>query len=238
MWKEGQIWRLCCKFALKLVILLNTFWYFRCIGKIHCVVSIMACIYHSLILQILPKMKRKVYVVGTYMPSDVIISIKEQVSKVDGKEEQSSILQDALLDPINRRTIRIITYRSLSTEMYTNAIMDALDPLMQGEDMAYFREQFTRLNPGADIGEGTEISMIIEGDVMHYSNSMGGGGEIKSEILCSALCRIYYESGVCVSPVHHEEVLRGLQGLPSKESGDSSWMIGGISTMSEMKSWW
>ena len=172
------------------------------------------------------------------MPSNVIRSIKEQVSKVDGEEEQSSILQDVLLDPTYRRTIKIITYRSVSTEMYTDAIMDALEPLMQGEDMANFREQFTNLNPGADIGEGTEISMIIEGNVMHYSNSMGGEGEIKSGVFCSALCRIYYEGGICVSPVHHEEVFRCLQGLPSRASSDSSWISGGISTMSEMRSWW
>ena len=41
----------------------------------------------------------------------------------------------ALLDPATPRTIRIVMNRSLSIDKYTDAIVEALEPRMKGEDL-------------------------------------------------------------------------------------------------------
>lgn len=41
----------------------------------------------------------------------------------------------ALLDPTTPRTIRIVMNRGLSIQKYTDAIVEALEPRMKGEDL-------------------------------------------------------------------------------------------------------
>ena len=69
---------------------------------------------------------KKVYAVGTYVDPIAMVAVKKQ---------GSSAIEKALLDPTYPRTIRIVMNRGLSIEKYTAAIVEALSPRMNGEDM-------------------------------------------------------------------------------------------------------
>lgn len=144
----------------------------------------------------------KVYAVGTYMDPIAMAAVKKQGSK--GVEK-------ALLDPTYPRTIRIVMNRGLSIEKYTAAIVEALGPRMNGEDLDKL-EEFKKLNPPVDLVEGAEMEMTVRGNIMLYKNSLGGVGQIDSKVFCTALCDVYYGNDP-VSPGHKEEVIKGVQNL-------------------------
>jgi len=144
----------------------------------------------------------KVYAVGTYMDPVAMSAVKTQGSKA---------IEKALLNPAYPRTIRIVMNRGLSIEKYTAAIVDALSPRMGGEDMEKL-EEFKKLNPPVDLIEGAEMEMTIRGNTMLYKNSVGGVGQIESEVFCRALCDVYYGAD-SVSPGHKGEVTKGIQKL-------------------------
>mmetsp|Transcript_3363 Transcript_3363/g.4493 ORF Transcript_3363/g.4493 Transcript_3363/m.4493 type:complete len:265 (+) Transcript_3363:82-876(+) len=141
----------------------------------------------------------KVYAVGTYMDPLAMSAVKKQ---------GNSSIQKALLDPMYPRTIRIVMNRSLSIDKYTAAIVEALEPRMKGEDMDKL-DEFKKLNPPVDLVEGAEMEMTIRGDVMLYKNSVGGVGQIRSDVFCRALLDVYYGDDA-VSPGHKESVLEGI----------------------------
>lgn len=68
----------------------------------------------------------KVYAVGTYMDPIAMAAVKKEGDKA---------VEKALLDPMYPRTIRIVMNRSLSIDKYTAAIVEALEPRMNGEDL-------------------------------------------------------------------------------------------------------
>lgn len=68
----------------------------------------------------------KVYAVGTYLDPVAMMAVKNQPAKK---------LQDALLDPAYPRVIRIVMARGLSIDKYNQAIVEALEPKMQGQDL-------------------------------------------------------------------------------------------------------
>uniref|UniRef100_A0A7S2ED08 Chalcone isomerase domain-containing protein n=1 Tax=Trieres chinensis TaxID=1514140 RepID=A0A7S2ED08_TRICV len=144
----------------------------------------------------------KIYAVGTYMDPIAMSAIKREGSDAIGK---------ALLDPMYPRTIRIVMNRSLSIDKYTKAIVEALEPRMNGEDLDKL-EEFKKMNPKVDLVEGAEMEMTIRGDTMLYKNSVGGVGAITSDVFCRALCDVYYGADA-VSPKHKDEVIEGVKRL-------------------------
>lgn len=144
----------------------------------------------------------KVYAVGTYVDPIAMSAVKKQGDEVITK---------ALLNPDYPRTIRIVMNRNLSIEKYTSAILEALEPRMNGKDIEKL-EEFKKLNPPVDLIEGAEMEMTIRGDTMLYKNSAGGIGQIQSAIFCRALCDVYFGSDA-VSPGHKIEVVKGIKGL-------------------------
>jgi len=144
----------------------------------------------------------KVYAVGTYVDPMAMSAVKTQ-----GPEA----IQKALINPSYPRTIRIVMNRSLSIEKYTAAIIEALEPRMGGEDMDKL-EEFKKLNPPVDLIEGAEMEMTVRGNTMLYKNSVGGVGQIDSEVFCRAMCDTFYGKDA-VSPGHRDDVLEGVQKL-------------------------
>jgi len=144
----------------------------------------------------------KVYAVGTYMDPIAMAAIKKQ-----GKDA----IEKALLNPTYPRTIRIVMNRGLSIDKYTAAIVEALEPRMNGQDLDKLTE-FQKLNPKVDLIEGAEMEMTIRGNSMLYKNSLGGVGQIDSEVFCKALCDVYYGKD-SVSPGHKDMVVKGVQKL-------------------------
>lgn len=142
----------------------------------------------------------KVYAVGTYMDPIAMSAVKKQ-----GKDA----IEKALLDPTYPRTIRIVMNRGLSIDKYTAAIVEALEPRMNGQDLDKLTE-FQKLNPKVDLIEGAEMEMTVRGNSMLYKNSLGGVGQIESEVFCRALCDVYYGKDP-VSPPHKDMVVKGVQ---------------------------
>jgi hypothetical protein len=144
----------------------------------------------------------KVYAVGTYLDTLAMSAVKNQ---------GEAAVKKALLDPSYPRTIRIVMNRSLSIDKYTAAIIEALEPRMNGEDLGAL-EEFKKLNPPVDLVQGAEMEMTIRGDVLLYKNAVGGIGQIKSAVFTKALCDVYYGTDA-VSPGHLESVVSGVKGL-------------------------
>ena len=127
------------------------------------------------------------------------------------KSQGEAEVKKALLDPTYPRTLRIVMNRSLSIEKYTNAIVEALEPRMNGEDLGSL-EEFKKLNPPVDLVEGAEMEMTIRGDVLLYKNAVGGLGQIKSSVFTKAMCDVFYGADA-VSPTHMESVVSGIKNL-------------------------
>jgi len=140
----------------------------------------------------------RVYAVGTYMDPIAMSGVKSSTTEIE----------KALLNPAFPRTIRIVMNRSLSIEKYTAAIVEALEPRMNGEDLEKL-EEFKKMNPKVDLVQGAEMEMTIRGNVMLYKNALGGVGQIESKAFCKALCDVYYGNDA-VSPGHKEEVVKGI----------------------------
>ena len=51
------------------------------------------------------------------------------------KNQLTQVLEKVLLNPLYPRTIRIVMNRALSIDKYTSAIVEALEPRMNGEDL-------------------------------------------------------------------------------------------------------
>jgi hypothetical protein len=68
----------------------------------------------------------KVYAVGTYVDPIAMDAVKKQGTEA---------IKKALLDPMYPRTIRIVMNRSISIDKFTTAIIEALSPRMNGEDL-------------------------------------------------------------------------------------------------------
>lgn len=144
----------------------------------------------------------KVYAVGTYVDPIAMNAIKS---------EGRDAIEKALLNPMYPRTIRIVMNRALSIEKYTSAIVESLEPRMNGQDLEKLND-FKKLNPPVDLIEGAEMEMTIRGDTLLYKNSTGGVGRIQSQVFCEALCDVYYGKDA-VSPSHKESVLEGIAKL-------------------------
>lgn len=144
----------------------------------------------------------KVYAVGTYVDPIAMSAVKKQ---------DDTAISKALLDPNYPRTIRIVMNRGLSIEKYTAAIIEALEPRMNGEDTEKL-EEFKKLNPSVDLIEGAEMEMTIRGDTLLYKNSLGSVGQIHSHVFCRALCDVYYGAD-SVSPGHKEDVISNIKKL-------------------------
>jgi hypothetical protein len=67
-----------------------------------------------------------VYAVGTYMDPLSLAAVKTSTREA---------IEGALLDPTYPRTIRIVMNRGLSSEKFTAAIVEALEPRMMGQDL-------------------------------------------------------------------------------------------------------
>ncbi|GMH83568.1 hypothetical protein TrVE_jg14269 [Triparma verrucosa] len=139
----------------------------------------------------------KVYAVGAYAdPGDV-----KGVEDVAAKLNSSSV----------SKSIRIVMNRSLSVEKYMAAIMEALEPRMNGQDLHHL-ENFKTMNPPGDLKEGSEMIMTIKGDTMVYRSSEGGMGTIKSQVFCDALADVYFGKDP-VSPALKTSIAEGAKKL-------------------------
>ncbi len=143
----------------------------------------------------------KVYAVGTYIDPLAMSAVKTN----------DPAIAQALLDPNYPRTIRIVMNRALSIDKYTSAIVEALTPRMNGEDLDKL-DEFKKLNPKVDLVKNAEIEMTIRGDTLLYKNAIGGVGSIRSAVFCRALCDTYYGTDP-VSPSHKESVVAGIRNM-------------------------
>ncbi len=143
----------------------------------------------------------KVYAVATYVDPVALGAVKHAPAAVE----------EALLDPTYPRTIKIILNRNLSSEKFTTAIVEALQPRMMGVDLDKL-EAFQKLMPSVELIPGAEVEMTIRGDTLLFKNPTGGVGTIHSLTLTKALCDVYYGKQ-CVSPGHKEQVLTGIAKL-------------------------
>jgi len=130
---------------------------------------------------------------------------------MSGVKSSYTEIDKALLNPAFPRTIRIVMNRSLSIEKYTAAIVEALEPRMNGVDLEKL-EEFKKMNPKVDLVQGAEMEMTIRGNVMLYKNAVGGVGQIESKAFCQALCDVYYGKDA-VSAGHKEAVVKGISML-------------------------
>ncbi len=173
------------------------------------------------------------YAVATYIPNPILEILRE--------ESPETIQKYLLLQPsrniqekMNQRPhlsmmslsilcIRIVSYRSISAEFYTSAIMEALTPRLEAiwaskkeeeqTDTSAFinssemdidaylidlKEQFQALN-NIDWEAGAVMEMTIEriennsDDDVDYKMVLSGRGEIHSKEFCMALCMVYFE---------------------------------------------
>jgi hypothetical protein len=68
----------------------------------------------------------KVYAVGTYMDPIAMMAVKQRGAEA---------IETALLDPTYPRTIRIVMNRGLSIDKYTAAIVESIEPRMNGKEL-------------------------------------------------------------------------------------------------------
>lgn len=145
----------------------------------------------------------KVYAVGTYLDRIAMSAVKNSKDR--------AIMEQALLNPDYPRTIRIVMARDLSVQKFTSAMIEALKPRMNGQDLEKL-EEFQKLMPPVDLIKGCEILMTIRGDSLLFKNPTGGIGEIRSRVFTKALCDVYYGAD-SVSPQHKASVLDGIAKL-------------------------
>ncbi|CAJ1897654.1 unnamed protein product [Cylindrotheca closterium] len=136
------------------------------------------------------------------MHPESIEAIKKEPSTGEGSIEQ------VLLDPSINRTIRIVMYREVDMETCITAILEALEPRMNGDDLDKL-EEFKKLNPTDAFLEGAIIEMTVKGDTLVYKNVIGNVGSLKSERFAEAVCDAYYGAEP-ISPTHKESVVDGL----------------------------
>merc|ERR1712183_292528 len=127
------------------------------------------------------------------------------------KHKRSKFIVIAFLDPMYPRSTRIVMNRGLSIDKYNSAIVEALRPRMNGQDLECL-EKFKKMNPPIDLVEGAVLEMTIRGNTMLYKNCTGGIDQIQSDVFCQALCDIYYGNDP-VSIGHKKEVLEGVEKL-------------------------
>jgi len=144
----------------------------------------------------------KVYAVGTYVDPTAF-----RMTENDNDQAVSK----ALLDPVNPRTIRVVMNRAVSMDKYVAAIVEALKPRMNGQDLEKL-EEFKKLNPPGDLAEGSVMEMTIRGDTLLYRNNAGTVGAIRSMVFTRAMCDVYYGDNA-VSPAHKDDVIKGILNL-------------------------
>ena len=144
----------------------------------------------------------KVYAVGAYVD-------KPDVLDVIGKSEAE--ISAKLCDYNTPKTIRIVMNRGLSVEKYMAAIMEAIEPRMEGIDLHCLKE-FKNMNPPGDLKEGDEMIMTLRGDTFSYRSSQGGMGMIKSVQFSKALADVYFGKNP-VSPALKASVADGINKL-------------------------
>ena len=144
----------------------------------------------------------KVYAVGTYLDPIAMAAVK------NSSPDQ---IEKALLDPTYPRTIRIVMNRGLSVDKFIAAIVEAIEPRLNGQNLETL-EEFKKLFPPVDLVEGAEVEMTIRGDMLLLKNATGGVGTIKSRAFTEAMCDVYYGDDA-VSPTMKEDVLAGIKNL-------------------------
>lgn len=125
------------------------------------------------------------------------------------KKDPAEDIEQALLDPSFHRTIRIVMYREVDMETCIAAILEAVEPRMNGEDLDIL-EEFKKLNPPDAFVEGAIIEMTVKGDTLVYKNVVGDVGTLKSKRFSEAVCDAYYGAEP-ISPTHKETVMDGLR---------------------------
>ncbi|KAL7566533.1 hypothetical protein ACA910_000603 [Epithemia clementina (nom. ined.)] len=142
----------------------------------------------------------KVYAVGTYLDRIAMSAVKNSKDRAQ--------MEKALLDPQYPRTIRIVMARDLSVQKFTSAIVEAVKPRMNGEDLEKL-DEFQKLMPPVDLVKGAEMRMTIRGSELLFQNATGGVGVIRSIVFTRAMCDVFYGADA-VSPSHKEAVLEGI----------------------------
>uniref|UniRef100_A0A6U4I439 Chalcone isomerase domain-containing protein n=2 Tax=Phaeomonas parva TaxID=124430 RepID=A0A6U4I439_9STRA len=100
--------------------------------------------------------------------------------------------------------------RTLSSEKYTAAIVEALDPRVK--DKAALA-RFQDMNPPGDMRQGTEICMELRGDTLYYMIGGRAIGSIQSEELTAALADVYFGSDPVSPPARADACKRISAGL-------------------------
>jgi len=124
----------------------------------------------------------KVYAVGVYLRPEHVKGVTDDAA-----------IEKALLDPNHHKVIRIVMNRAMTMDKYNDAIVEALTPRMNGQDLEKL-EEFKKLNPSGNLEKDTELLMTIRGDTLLYKNALGNVGTIHSEVFTKAMCDVYFGS--------------------------------------------
>jgi len=142
-----------------------------------------------------------VYAVGAYFDPIAMMAIK------NGNQTE---IEKALLNPTYPRTIRIVMNRGLSMDKFINAIVEAIEPRLKGENLDTL-DQFKELFPKVDLVEGDEVELTIRGDILLLKTGLTVG-TIDCRNFTQALCEVYFGKDA-VSPTLKNDVMKGIPTL-------------------------
>lgn len=142
-----------------------------------------------------------VYAVGAYFDPIAMMAVKK------GTQED---MDRALVDPTYPRTIRIVMNRGLSVDKFIDAIVEAIEPRLNGQNLETLVE-FKEIFPKVDLVEGDEIELTIRGDTLLLKTGLGVG-TIRSRPFTEAMCDVYFGKEP-VSPTLKKDVLKGIPAL-------------------------
>lgn len=125
-------------------------------------------------------------------------------STANVKEEK----QAALLDPHKHRILRIVMNRQLTMDAVISALMDALEPRMNGKDL-WALDEFSKLRNYGSLQPGEEIILTIQGENIECRCSNGGTSVVHSEVFTRAVCDIYFGDDP-ISPAAKASVMAGI----------------------------
>jgi len=142
-----------------------------------------------------------VYAVGAYFDPIAMMAVKK------GSQDD---IEKALVDPTYPRTIRIVMNRGLSVDKFISAIVEVIEPRLNGKDLNTL-EEFKEIFPKVDLMEGDEIELTIRGETLLLKTGLGVG-TIRSRPFTEAMCDVYFGKDP-VSPTLKKDVLDGIRAL-------------------------
>ncbi|CAB9507036.1 expressed unknown protein [Seminavis robusta] len=140
-----------------------------------------------------------VYAVGFY------------VNKEDFRGLDEQDYEEALLNPHNHRTARIVMNRTLTMDKVVSTLIESLEPRMHGRDL-FALDHFSKMRKYGSLNRGDEIIINIRGNSVECKCSNGGQNVVVSEVFTRAICDVYFGKQP-ISPAAKESAIKGISDL-------------------------